>query len=182
VPHPAIARLRELLPAPASGGDPVDWSEIEQTVGLALPADYREFVETYGGGEIDEYMCVLTPPVPGSPYGELLDRITPVLSDLEDLRALLPPDVVPPLWPFADLGEGDVAFWLREGAPDDWRVAVWQRQIAYGDNRWKVFDGGMAAFLLAVLTGQIAPFSDELSDTDQHEFKSWRAWLKRWQQ
>ncbi|GJF26865.1 hypothetical protein SHO565_74290 [Streptomyces sp. HO565] len=48
MPHPAIARLRELLPAPASGGDPVNWAEIEQTTGLAFPADYREFVETYG--------------------------------------------------------------------------------------------------------------------------------------
>ncbi|MFF9458675.1 SMI1/KNR4 family protein [Streptomyces flaveolus] len=179
MPHPAIARLRELLPVPASGGDPVDWAEIEQTTGLALPADYREFVETYGGGEIDEYIGVLTPPVPDSPCGEVLDLINPVIDETEDLRTLLMTDVLPPVWTFASLGEGDVAFWLCEGAPDDWRVAVWERQIAYGDNRWTVFDGGMAAFLLAVLTGGIAPFSDELSEIDQHEFTSWRAWRTR---
>jgi hypothetical protein len=65
---------------------------------------------------------------------------------------------------FANLEEGDVAFWLREDAPDDWRIAVWKRQIAHGEDRWTVFDGGMAAFLQAVLTGEIAPFSDELGN------------------
>lgn len=39
MPHPAVARLRELLAPPASGGDAVDWAEIEKTAHLAFPAD-----------------------------------------------------------------------------------------------------------------------------------------------
>ncbi|MFI8093969.1 SMI1/KNR4 family protein [Streptomyces sp. NPDC086080] len=131
-------------------------------------------METYGGGEINEYLAISTPPVPGSPYGDLLDRVDPALPDLEKLGTLLPAGALPPLLPFADLGHGDVAFWLCEGAPDDWRVAVFQRQTAFGMNHWVVFGGGMASFCVAVLTGEADPFSEEFSVGDRHDFVSWR--------
>ncbi|WP_338674266.1 SMI1/KNR4 family protein [Streptomyces sp. SCSIO 30461] len=174
--HPAVARLRELLPPPDSGCDPVDWERTKRTTRLAFPADYREFVESYGGGEIDEYLSIGTPPVPGSAYGDLLDKVDPSLSDRDraELGALLPGGPLPPLLPFADSASGDVAFWLRAGAPDDWRVAVFRRQTPYGMNRWSVFDGGMASFCVAVLTGEVNPFSERLSAGDRHEFMSWR--------
>ncbi|MER5965401.1 SMI1/KNR4 family protein [Streptomyces sp. NPDC002057] len=168
--------MREILPPPLSGGDSIDWEEIERTARLTLPADYREFVELYGGGEIDEYLSISTPPVPGSAYGDLLDRMDLALShqDREDLLALLPGDVLPSLLPFADSASSDVAFWLREGAPDDWRVAVFRRQTPYGMNCWTVFDGGMASFCVAVLTGEVNPLTQRMSTRDQHEFLSWR--------
>ncbi|GGJ56429.1 SMI1/KNR4 family protein [Streptomyces brasiliensis] len=174
--HPAVARLRELLSPPVSSGDAVDWDEIERTTGLVLPADYREFVESYGGGEIDEYLSVSTPPVPGSAYGDLLDRVDPALSDRdrEELGALLPGGALPPLLPFADTASSDVAFWLREGAPDDWQVAVFRRQTPHGVSRWTVFDGDMASFFVAALTGEADPFSERLSAGERHGFESWR--------
>ncbi|WP_406411916.1 SMI1/KNR4 family protein [Streptomyces halstedii] len=174
--HPAVARLRELLPPPGSGGDAVDWERVERTAGLVFPADYRELVELYGGGEIDAYLSVSTPPVPGSPYGDLLDRGGPALSDRDrvELGALLPGGVLPPLLPFADSASSDVAFWLREGAPDDWRVAVFRRQTPHGTSRWTVFDGGTAALCVAALTGEAHPFSELLSARGGHEFVSWR--------
>lgn len=91
MPHPAVARLYQLLTPPATGGDVVDWEEIERTTGLAFPADYREFVGSYGGGETDAYLSVSTPPVPGSPYGDLLDRVNPAITDRdrEELSALV---------------------------------------------------------------------------------------------
>ncbi|MFD3554456.1 SMI1/KNR4 family protein [Streptomyces goshikiensis] len=176
MPHRAVARLREVLPPPVSGGDSIDWQEIERTAGLTFPVDYREFVESYGGGEIDEYLSISTPPVPGSAYGDLLDRRDSVLSppDREHLIALLPGSELPSLLPFADSASSDVAFWLCEGAPDDWRVAIFRRQTPYGMNRWTVFDGGMASFCVAVLTGKVNPFSERLSAGDRHEFLTWR--------
>ncbi|MFE7522025.1 SMI1/KNR4 family protein [Streptomyces halstedii] len=174
--HPAVARLRVLLPPPGSGGDAVDWKLIELTTGLVFPADYRELVELYGGGEINEYLSVSTPPVPGSPYGDLLDRGDPALSDRdrEELGALLPGGALPPLLPFAGTASSDVAFWLREGAPDDWRVAVFRRQTPHGTSRWTVLDGGTAALCVAALTGEVHPFSERLSASGGHGFVSWR--------
>ncbi|MGY5070831.1 SMI1/KNR4 family protein [Streptomyces griseus] len=176
MPHPAVVRLRELLPPPRSGGDAVDWEQIERTTGLAFPADYREFVELYGGGEIDEYLSVSTPPVPGSPYGDLLDRGEPALSDRdrEELCAFLSGGALQPLLPFVDSASSDVAFWLRDGAPDDWRAAVFRRQTPHGTSRWTVFDGGVAALCVAALTGEVHPFSERLSASGGHEFVSWR--------
>lgn len=173
---PDVARLRELLPPPSSGGDTVDWEQIERATGLAFPADYLEFVELYGGGEIDEYLSVSTPPVPGSPYGDLLDRGEPALSDRDrqELGFLLRGGALPPLCPFADSASSDVAFWLREGAPDDWRAAVFRRQTSYGTSRWTVFDGGVGALCVAALTGDVHPFSEGFSTGGGHEFVSWR--------
>lgn len=176
MPHPAVDRLHQFLTPPAIGGDVVDWEDIERTTGLAFPADYREFVGSYGGGEIDEYLSVSTPPVPGSPYGDLLDRVNPALSDRdrEELSALLPSGALPPLLPFADTASSDVAFWLRLGAPDGWRVAVFRRQTPHGLSRWTIFDGGMASLCLAALSGEADVFSERLSAGEAHEFVSWR--------
>ncbi|MFF8603584.1 hypothetical protein ACF065_24330 [Streptomyces sp. NPDC015232] len=112
MPQPAVARLRRLLPPPVSGGDAVDRERLGDAAQLELPGDYREFVELYGGGEIDAYLSVSTPPVPGSPYGDLLERVEPALSDrdCQELGALLAGEELPRLLPFADSGSGDVAF------------------------------------------------------------------------
>ncbi|MGW7344973.1 SMI1/KNR4 family protein [Streptomyces sp. NPDC054854] len=174
--HPVIARLRLMLPPPVGGGDAVDWEAVERETRLQFPADYREFVASYGGGEIDEYLSVSTPPVAGSPYGDLLDRLDPALSDRDrqELGALLPGGNLPQLLPFADSASSDVAFWLRDGAPDDWRVAVFRRQTPYGVNRWTVFDGAMASFCTAVLNGEADPFSERIEADEQHVFVNWR--------
>ncbi|MFF3390225.1 hypothetical protein ACFYW1_04760 [Streptomyces sp. NPDC002669] len=41
-------------------------------------------------------------------------------------------------------------------------------------NRWTVFDGGMASFFLAVLTGETDPFSERIEADVQHMFAKWR--------
>ncbi|MER7043070.1 SMI1/KNR4 family protein [Streptomyces microflavus] len=154
----------------------MDWEAIAQQTLVRFPADYREFVETYGGGEVDEYFSVDTPPVPGSPYGDLLDKLNPTLhdSDRRELLSHLPGKDLPLLLPFAGSASSDVAFWLREGAPDDWRVAVFRRQTPPAKDTWSIFDGGMAAFFVAVLTGEADPFSSQINTADQHTFVSWR--------
>ncbi|MFF0431694.1 SMI1/KNR4 family protein [Streptomyces sp. NPDC004327] len=153
----------------------MDWEGLADAARLELPADYREFVESYGGGEIDEYLSVSTPPVLGSPYGDLLDRLDPALSDrdCQELGTLLGEQDLPLLLPFADSASSDVAFWLRKGAADSWRVATFRRQAQHGANRWTIFDGGMAEFLLAVLTGVVNPFSERIPASGPHMFVNW---------
>jgi hypothetical protein len=155
----------------------VDWEGLVGAVQLDLPADYREFVELYGGGEIDEYLSVSTPPVQGSPYGDLIDRVDSALSnrDCEELGALLGGQDLPLLLPFADSASSDVAFWLRKGAPDSWRVvATLRRQAQHGAGRWTIFDGGMTEFCLAALTGVVDPFSERVLGSGPHMFVNWR--------
>jgi hypothetical protein len=169
-----IARLRALLPPPVSG-DSVDWDDLSHSIGLTLPTDYQVFVSVYGGGEIDEYLSVSTPPVEGSPYGDLLDGIESKLSSAHEaeLTEQFRTGNVPRVLPFGVTASGDAIFWLREGLPDEWRVVVFRRQVPYGVSRWYVFDGGMAAFLCSVLDGDIQPFSQML-EGGSHDFVSWR--------
>ncbi|MET8983209.1 SMI1/KNR4 family protein [Streptomyces sp. NPDC004539] len=175
MPRPDLEHLRELLPVPPSGGDAVDWQEVERNTELVFPADYRAFVEEYGGGVINEYLSVNTPPVLDSPYGDILDKLETTLSDRDqqELSALLGVSDLPPLLPFADTANGDTAFWLRVGSPDDWRVTVFRRQSPYGTSRWTLFDAGMVPFFIAVLVNEIDPFSERLSTGGPHEFESW---------
>ncbi|MCX5402319.1 SMI1/KNR4 family protein [Streptomyces sp. NBC_00102] len=168
--------MQLILPPPIAGGDVIDWGEVRTTGVSELPQDYKSFVALYGGGEIDEYVAVITPPVHGSGYGDLPlgddHRIPP--EEEADLATKLPGGVTPRLILFAQTASGDGAYWLACGNADEWRVAVWRRQIAYGESRWVLFDGGMVDFILSVLEGVIEPFSMTGTGEEPHEFTSWR--------
>src|SRR3954464_15332869 len=60
----ALAELLDLVPAPehpVESGDPSQWPEIEQALGTTLPFDYKEFVHTYGTGNLGRFIRVLNP-------------------------------------------------------------------------------------------------------------------------
>lgn len=174
MPHPAMTRLRHVLPPPPSGGDTVDWEGLSRTEGLTLPSDYREYVEVYGGGEIDEYLSISTPPVLGSAYDDLLDGLTPALRP-EDEAELAPyfPGGPLKLLAFGGTASADELIWLRVGDPDSWKIAVFRRQTPHGQSGWTVFDGGMAELLLAVFDGNVDPFSARALQRETHTFLTW---------
>ncbi|MFD7986771.1 SMI1/KNR4 family protein [Kitasatospora indigofera] len=176
--HPAITQLSAVLGEPITPGDIVDWEELTRTTGLRLPADYRDFVTLYGGGELDEYLGISTPPVAGSPYGDLVDgldfdpREEPAVlagtapKDLEEGRLL----------PFAGSANSDVVFWLCDSQdPDSWDVVVFKRQPLYGEDRWVRFEAGLGDFLLGTLCGTLPnPFSDSGFARPPHVYRNWR--------
>jgi hypothetical protein len=51
--HPAVEELRRLVPPPETpNGADGDWGACERDLGLRLPADYKEFISTYGSGTL----------------------------------------------------------------------------------------------------------------------------------
>ncbi|MFD7829043.1 SMI1/KNR4 family protein [Kitasatospora sp. NPDC059803] len=176
--HPAIARLSALLGQPSIPGDTIEWDELARTTGLRLPADYRDFVTLYGGGELDEYLGVSTPPAAGSPYGDLVDGL-----DFDPAEEPAAPTGTAPenlkegrLLPFARSANGDVAFWLCDSQdPDSWDVVVFKRQPLYGEERWVRFGAGFGDFLLGTLGGTLPnPFSDRGFAEPPHAYRNWR--------
>ncbi|MFI8915143.1 hypothetical protein ACIGW4_26440 [Streptomyces sp. NPDC053513] len=55
-----MERLTRIVPPPA-GRQPRDWPEVEARLGSALPEDFKDLVDTYGGGVFDGTVWILEP-------------------------------------------------------------------------------------------------------------------------
>ncbi|MGJ7414460.1 SMI1/KNR4 family protein [Streptomyces cinereoruber] len=151
----ALPHLRAIFPAPDTPRQK-DWTAIERALGTGLPADYKELVRVYGGGDWDDYLYVLEPGCPNRHY-DLLTWAEQQAEDLEDLWVYeeRPAEleegarVVP--WAVTDNGE--CLYWLvRPGLdPDRWTVMVNEARGA----RWEHFSVSCTHFLAAVLSGEL---------------------------
>jgi hypothetical protein len=76
-----IQGLRALRPASAR---PVDWPTLERSLGVGLPADFKEFAGAYPPVEIDEFLRIWSP-APGREE-EFVEGVRYGLDILRDLR------------------------------------------------------------------------------------------------
>lgn len=161
----SIEALLEVVPPPAEPFEAFagPWEPIESELGTALPQDYKDFVRIYGSGYFMEFLGV---PVPGSknPNTRFESGVALTCQTFADWDG----DELPyPMWPapgglipFGSTDNGDFLFWLPQGAPDDWRVVVWDR----GMLEFEVLDCGLTDFLAGLATSDVAPkgFPDSL--------------------
>ncbi|MFG2823355.1 DNA/RNA non-specific endonuclease [Kitasatospora sp. NPDC048365] len=171
----ALEQLSRLLPRP-DGVEPKDWDSVRRQLGTDLPADYKAFVDTYGGGYVDAYLWVLEPGCANEfydlidadeeraeAYEELWDGGEEKPAELDGTGARL--------IPWASTDNGEFLFWLaRPGQdPDEWTVMVNEARGPW----WEHLDMGFSQFLAAALTGEVR--SEILSDsfpTSPHDFRS----------
>ena len=153
----SIDNIVVLLPPPSvpseNGGKP--WSEIEQSIGSVLPADYKNFIETYGSGRINKFIFALNP----FSMRRGLNLIDQIPRQLDALRTLItdfaetcPYALFPEhegLLPFALTDNGDVIFWMTRGEPDEWSVVVNESRAP----SYEEFGGGAISFFIALMTG-----------------------------
>ena len=139
--------------APNEAPRSAEWSEIERKLGIALPADYKHFLERYGSGRIDEFISIFNP-IASNKFLNLNHQIEEQLNVIRELKAE-GSEVVPfkrfpadgGILPFGKTDNGDVLFWVTVGQPDTWSVAV----NASRSPEWEVFSCGMVEFLSNVL-------------------------------
>ncbi|MGW7456186.1 hypothetical protein [Streptomyces sp. NPDC054797] len=79
----ALTRLLEIAPAPSETCQK-DWGEVERSLGVELPAHYKELIHVYGGSNWDDYLYVLEPGCPNENY-DLVEWAQNQAEDLEDL-------------------------------------------------------------------------------------------------
>lgn len=172
--RPAVERLSELIP-PATSRRPRDWATVERQLGMPLPDDYKDLVETYGGGVFDETIWLLDPECPNEDYnllGQATERAA-VLADLWETEAkpaeLQDPgaQVVP--WGYVEVS-GMYLYWLRQSrqTPSEWTVILNEGR----GPEWEHHATQCVPFLLALLTGEAE--TDYFSDlpVDSHGFDS----------
>jgi hypothetical protein len=113
-----IAVLHELIgPAPTVVPE-VDWAGVHARLGFRLPADYREFIDTYGPGTLGD----ITIMAPGQPAGT--DLFALLERKHAQVRGLLrDPRVDPPYYPepggtvsWGETADGRTCAWAPVGA------------------------------------------------------------------
>ena len=117
-----IPGLRTVRPGAARR---VDWPALEGSLGVGLPADFKEFAEAYPPVEIDEFLRIWSPApgreeefVEGVRYGLETLRDLQEAGDAEDYTAYPEPGG---LLPWGESIEGDVFYWRTAGpAPERW--------------------------------------------------------------
>jgi hypothetical protein len=156
-----LERLRQLLPPPADPvepGRPDGWGEVEGALGAGLPGDFKAFTELYGSGKVDDFLYLFNPFTQG-PDGNLLVEKDRVLEGYRQTRARFPDRLaLPPfpepggVLPFGRTDNGDELYWVTDGQPDQWPVALVEARAALQE----VYPMPVTSFLAALAANQLA--------------------------
>ncbi|MFG2959326.1 hypothetical protein ACGF5O_37090 [Streptomyces sp. NPDC048291] len=151
--HPSVRRLAQVLTPPTTGFGSLAWDTVEASWGTAFPSDYRDFIEVYGPGGIDDVISVATPESrTGEPGVLTVRKMTPARARTcrtfngERQFSAWPAPGALLGWGVTPIGFD--LFWRVTGAdPDDWPVVV----SAQRDSKAFEFPFGMAEFLVRML-------------------------------
>ncbi|MCH5584750.1 SMI1/KNR4 family protein [Shimazuella sp. AN120528] len=151
-----VEQLVELIPPPAKAKS-FDWQRVEESLGVILPDDYKELVETYSGGQFEDYLYFL------EPDREHYDIMKHDLERAEAYESLWEyerkPDEIEDgkhrLIPWATTDNGEYLFWLvrkgEERNPDNWPVMI----NAAKEDEWEYFPMGCVAFFVQALERKV---------------------------
>ncbi|MFE0455781.1 SMI1/KNR4 family protein [Streptomyces sp. NPDC058914] len=161
--QPLITQMRHLMPPHDGAGDSIDWREAERVWGVTFPQDYKEFVATYGEGEVDAFLTFLVPEWaegPG-PSGDMAEETT----EARRMWLTKPPagygsPATPPVIAWGVNARADLLCWMTaEQGSGRWPVAVWSR----GNLAWSVHNCGMLEYLVGLFRGE---FVDMWADAE----------------
>ncbi|MFC0551658.1 hypothetical protein ACFFHJ_12275 [Planotetraspora thailandica] len=151
--HPAVRQLTQILPPPLAEVEVLAWDDIQAEWGTAFPRDFRDFMDIYGQGSIDDLVAVAPPENrAGEPGVRTVRRVAPgVESEFHTFYG----EVVFPAWPapgsllrwgVTPIGY-DLMWRVTGGDPDEWPVVV----AGYRPRFAFEFPYGMAEFLVRML-------------------------------
>jgi hypothetical protein len=172
--QPNVQRLIEIVPPPT---DPVDtgsgsFSDVEEVLGLKLPADYKDYITAFGSGGWHDCWWILNP-FTDNEHGNLLlqsqDRRPKNWSALDaerasrDAEGRFPHPIYPEqggILPWAITDRGGRFYWLTEGNPDSW-VTIYYAGLSPA---FETYDLPCISILLRIVTDQFPAFADLFSD------------------
>ncbi|MFC4856931.1 SMI1/KNR4 family protein [Actinophytocola glycyrrhizae] len=134
------------------------WDEIEHSLGLRLPDDYKELVGKFPPGHFQGFLHVIRPGDVGEASSEYLGYYSHRLDDMRTWRADEPDRFPYPIFPesgglipWGVTTQGDLFFWATDLTdPNSWPVVV----TDYEFSNWKKVSKGLASFLRDVVTGR----------------------------
>lgn len=135
----------------------MDWGRVEAGICSSLPRDYKELIDSCGGGLVDEYLLLLEPGSSHRAYdlervlGQRLEA-NEILWDLEPP----PPEVTEDnarLIPWATTDNGEYLYWAAAKGvpPEEWRVLINDASSTV----WETYGMTCTEFLASVLNRNI---------------------------
>jgi hypothetical protein len=171
----AIRDVTALIPPPAEPsqvGTLADWQAVERELGLTLPSDYRDFVFTYGTGDLARFYRVWNP-FQGSEFVDLVRRICGYEQESQrQFPERFPYPIYPECPGFLPWGSddnGNYYGWLTEGLADQWPVLT----NAVRGQGYLLHRCSMTDYLARVLRGEIRPLASDYPSLEDLVFNAY---------
>lgn len=153
----SIELLENQLPVPSNpleSDDAIKWQTFQNSIGLELPQDYKDFIQRYGTGCIDSFVWIFNP-FSRNEHLNLKDQMTEILDTLRMLKYDQPAFPLFPerggLLPCGATDNGDTIFWITSGEPAHWRIAVHESR----GPQWENYAFSLTDFLAKILSKDI---------------------------
>jgi hypothetical protein len=134
-----------------------DWGQVVTQIGLTLPVDYMQFVESFGSGSLNDFIYVLNPFATNNNLN-LLYKLTQLLGGLRELKKEHPELVPYPLlfepaglFPWGLTDNGDMLGWITRGETGHWPSILLPRHASKTAEFWIP----MTALLAGLLSGKV---------------------------
>jgi hypothetical protein len=154
-----VEYFADLVGWAGTGNPNIDWQEVEESLGLALPDDYKLFIARFPRGFIQNYIQICPPRLHDGRL-DLLGTFRIVLDNMREMREDRPEDFPFPIYPepggliiWGNAKRGEYFYWLPSSPnPNEWEIVVsgsgWEDLVK--------FPGPMIRFLTGLVEGHVS--------------------------
>jgi hypothetical protein len=138
---------------PIEIGTPQDWAKVQDSLGISLPKDISELMNSFGSGWFGKIQLF-------NPYSPAyINRITYICQiyarlrqdqGIEAIPHLIFPER-PGLFPCGGNDEDGMLFWLTDGVPDQWPILLLDAGF-----RWQRFEMPITTFLAKIFSLELS--------------------------
>jgi|GEM_PF-1836111 len=177
----SLQLLLQIMPAPLSalGSNPELWPQVESNLGLALPTDYKRFIDLYGAGMVFDELFIVSPFTKTNTLAKpdyLTSWALQEGAEYRECHNRFPEECPFPIYPDAGgllaIGGDQTCnslFYRTEGTPDEWPL------VLYDDDyfNYETYEESVTGFLVRWIRGDLHSgiLSDDFSK-NPHRFGS----------
>lgn len=130
-----LEALKKILCIPTNAyniGNEEKWISFEEKLGITLPKDYKDFIDIYGTGGIDNFLWILNPFVEDENVN-FLKKKEELLNAYQESKNKFPElyqyNIFPSsegLLPWGYTDNADELYWLTSEKLEDWKIIIYE--------------------------------------------------------